>query len=180
MEWNFFDPSTDDDLKLPDKKGVYLVCVRDINCLPNFMKDLTYCNIENNKVIYVGISKSKRGLRSRDYHHHFEGNNAGQSTLRKSLGVLIYPGCEKIDRNKNCKRSQYKFAMCIETKLTTWMKKNLILYYRVVDNPSDDEIELIKEYSPPLNINKNYSEINLEFRKYLRKLRKNCCKRDRT
>ncbi|MDO8747756.1 MAG: hypothetical protein Q7J72_01405 [Candidatus Omnitrophota bacterium] len=135
------------------------------------MQKLHFSHINGNKIIYVGISN--RGLRSRVFYDHFIGNNSGWSTLRKSLGVLILRNPNKMPRNKNCKPHQYKFEPKDENKLTTWMKNNLILYYTIVKNPMSYEYELIEGRNPPLNINKNENIINSEFRKKLRKLRKN-------
>ena len=49
--------------------------------------------------VYKRQGISTVSIRKRDYQQHFIGNNAGKSTLRKSLGSLM--GFPKIPRDKN-------------------------------------------------------------------------------
>ena len=79
------------DEPLPDKPGNYFIVLR-VNCqLPSIGITPIYhkWNYENVKydIIYTGISN--QSLRVRDYKQHFTGNNAGRSTLRKSLGSMM-------------------------------------------------------------------------------------------
>jgi len=53
------------------------------------------------------------------------------------------------------------------------MKTNLIMFVYKNDNSIELENQLIEYYNPPLNLSKNHSETNKEFRKALSKLRSN-------
>jgi hypothetical protein len=168
---NIFDPQRDDYRKLPDTAGAYLICSKNIDKLPNSMKNLEFKFVEGLPVLYVGIAgrptSKVRSLRKRDYKTHFNGT-ARQSTLRKSLGVLF--GFEKV-YGKSKKRYRYKFVSEHEGKLSEWMHENLIMHFVEIENPMEFEKFMICTYEPPLNLQGNYSEMNIEFRKALKKLR---------
>ena len=90
-EFKLFDPKISTMDELPDKPGNYFIVLR-VNCqLPSIGITPIYhkWNYENVKydIIYTGISN--QSLRVRDYKQHFTGNNAGRSTLRKSLGSMM-------------------------------------------------------------------------------------------
>ena len=163
---NVFIPNIDSAEKLPDGKGIYLICSKNIINLPDLMKNLDYQYIDGNPIIYVGISK-KQGLKSRDYKNHFTGS-ARNSTLRKSLGVLF-------DYEKYYyKDGKYRFVIEHEKHLSDWMKENLLLYYYTTNEKLDEiEVSLIKLISPPLNLKDNHALNNLEFRIELLDLRRN-------
>lgn len=165
---NIFIPISSVETDLPDKKGLYLICVNNFNNLPDVLKELEYSYFSDRPILYLGISGS-RGLRKRDYKNHFTGT-ARNSTLRKSLGSLF--GYSKVQYDNDIGSSKYKFNALEEDKLTEWMKTNLIMYYCVTeDDVGNIETELIKQYNPPLNISKNKNEVNKKFRKYLSQLR---------
>jgi hypothetical protein len=102
---NKFDPLTSSPNELPNSRGVYVIALKSISNLPVSMCQLQYEFIDNNPVIYTGIS-GKQGLRKRDYNNHFNGNARG-STLRKSLGVLH--GYEKIQYPRGIGSIKYRF-----------------------------------------------------------------------
>lgn len=116
------------------------------------------------EVVYTGISND---LYDRLIKTHF-GGNAGRSTLRKSIGSLL--GFKKIPRDK-VENGKTKFSDSDEMKITEWMSKNLIVFYFVNPECEEDEIRLINEYNPPLNLDKNSNEINKEYRNMLSQLR---------
>lgn len=167
-----FDPQIDNPNQIPDKRGVYIICAKNISDLPKNMVGLTYSLLESSSVIYVGISGRKTskafGLRDRDYKTHFNGT-ARRSTLRKSLGVLW--NYEKVQYANEINTTKYRFTHDDEDKLSEWMKKSLILYYMTSDNSEELEVQLINYYAPPLNIKDNKRVENYEFRKTLSKLR---------
>lgn len=174
--FKMFDPTRDDNEALPDIPGNYLVVLRLSSELPKSilipeLQTFVYHSNEY-KVIYTGISK--KGIRSRDYKQHFTGN-AGKSTLRKSLGSLMeFP---KIPRSKNKPEDgKTKFNDENEKKLSLWMKENLLLLYSTDKKTKaaieEWEQELISDYNPPLNIQKNKNSVNKEYREMLQKLRK--------
>lgn len=159
---NIFNPHEHTKEELPDEKGIYIIVSKDLDCLPVHMKKLNYSFIGESPVIYVGISS--KGLRRRDYKNHFNGS-ARNSTLRKSLGALL--GLEK----EKSIGSKYKFIKSDEQKLTIWMKQNLSLYYKIVEEPNLHEKDLIIELAPPLNLIYNKDEKNVVFRKKLKEMR---------
>jgi len=164
---NQFDPMVDPESKIPDKAGNYIICLRKGSRLPKVSIVPEFIKFENLDVIYTGIASSS--LRSRDYRQHFKGNNAGRSTLRKSLGVLF--GYKKIPRDSDPTTGKTKFSDADETKLSEWMAKNLILF--VLPNKDHDglELDLINNFNPPLNLKDNYCWTNMEFRRLLSSLR---------
>ncbi|OBR94164.1 MULTISPECIES: GIY-YIG nuclease family protein [Clostridium] len=168
---NSFIPEIDSADKLPDAPGAYLICSKNINDLPDKMKELDFKSVYGLPVIYVGIAgrptSKVKSLRMRDYKNHFYGT-ARKSTLRKSIGVLF--GFEKEYENKE-NNNKYKFSAKHEEQLTQWMKNNLIMHFVKIDNPMEFEIFLINTYEPPLNLKDNKSNANETFRKELGKLR---------
>ncbi|MBV4420637.1 hypothetical protein KM800_15165, partial [Clostridium tyrobutyricum] len=149
--------------KLPDGPGAYLICVKNLDALPEKMNYLDYNFADGLPVIYVGIAgrptSTLKSLRRRDYKNHFNGT-ARSSTLRKSLGVLF--GMEKEFTGK--KAYKYRFKAENEEKLSAWMKNNLIMHFVSIDNPMKFEIYMIDQYEPPLNLKDNHSDKNKMFR----------------
>ena len=84
---NRFDTLMDSESKIPNKAGNYILCLKSNSKLPKVSIEPVLTSFDGLQVIYTGIAS--RSLRSRDYRQHFKGNNAGRSTLRKSLGVLF-------------------------------------------------------------------------------------------
>jgi hypothetical protein len=108
-------------------------------------------------------------LRTRDYRQHFIGNNAGRSTLRKSLGVLF--GYKLIVRDNNPSNGKTKFEQTDESKLSDWMRQNLLMFFLPTTNYAVTEIALINHFNPPLNLKDNHNSINADFRKLLSNMR---------
>lgn len=173
--FRLFNPQVDTEKDLPDKPGNYFIILREGCQLPSIkitpiMKkwDLNGAQYD---IVYTGVSTVS--LRKRDYAQHFTGNNAGRSTLRKSLGSMM--GFRKIPRDKNNPgNGKTKFCESDEEKLSQWMRENLLVLYAPcgsVEKIENDEIMYIKSYNPPLNIQNNANEENEEFRKELKRLR---------
>ena len=172
--FKLFDPQTMDASVIPNSPGNYIIVLADEKAwLPREIQpQFTKIEYEGKEyaVIYTGISKN---LKRRDYDQHFTKNNAGQSTLRKSLGSLM--GLRKTFRDKNNpENGKTKFIEEDEIHLSDWMKKNLLLLYKTnnADQAQKEEEEMIRQYNPPLNIQKNSNRINKEFRNLLKELRK--------
>lgn len=167
LKQNKFDPATNHETIIPDQPGNYILCLKPNSNFPtaSIIPELT--EFEGLKVIYTG--KTKVSLRKRDYKQHFTGNNAGRSTLRKSLGVLL--GYKQIPRDKNPSNGKTKFGNSDEEKLSDWMCKNLILFFLPTSDFSDIEIDLINHFNPPLNLQSNHNHINADFRELLSALR---------
>ena len=161
-----FDPLNNEIAHLPAAKGLYMIVARNTNCLQTMFLDAEIPVFNGYPVLYIGVSE-RQGLRDRDYKNHFKGT-ARQSTLRKSLGSIY----EWRDMRVYYHNGKYKFNDSCEEKLSSWMKKNLmILYWLVDENIGELENTLINDMSPPLNIAKNKSPINKEFREKLKNLR---------
>lgn len=175
-EFKLFDPKISTMDELPDKPGNYFIVLRVDSQLPSIgitpiYHKWDYGGMEYD-IIYTGISN--KSLQARDYKQHFTGNNAGRSTLRKSLGSMM--GFAKVPRDiKNPMNGKTKFDMKDEEKLSAWMKENLLLFYKSSTSPKeikDNEIDYIQHYNPPLNIKDNDNEENRSFREMLSKLRR--------
>lgn len=166
-EFELFDFEKHDSEHIPDNPGNYIVCLKRGSKLPDIGVSFTMKTYKELNVIYTGIAG--KSLRKRDYKQHFTGNNAGSSTLRKSLGSMF--GYPKIARDKDPSNGKTKFNETDEIKLSEWMKSNLVLYFKSNSSPDELENELISELNPPLNLSKNSNIINQQFRKRLSELR---------
>lgn len=178
METDFklFDPRTDAESSIPDVPGNYLIALREgcqlpsIGVIPVF-KELEYGG-KAYRIAYTGVSE--QSLRRRDYHQHFTGNNAGRSTLRKSIGCMM--GLRKVPRDVNKPQNgKTKFADEDERMLSEWMRDNLVVFYAVCERKNVKAMEKkhIGTFAPPLNIKDNPDKVNEEFRNELCRLRRN-------
>ena len=166
-EMQSFDPQTDDPGLLPDEAGIYAICVKDENTLCEISTIAVFPVIEERYVLYVGISETQ-GLRDRDFKNHFNGT-ARNSTLRKSLGSLFGWRADRVYYADG----KYKFSPERERELNEWMHYNLtMLYWSNINDMDSLETWLINELDPPLNLAKNKSPINAEFRAALTALRR--------
>ena len=119
------------------------------------------------RVLYTGVTKDS--LYKRVLKIHLTGNNAGKSTLRKSLGCLW--GYTFVARDKKPDSKKTKFADKDEESITTWMRKNLLVLFVPNSNFEVDEQELIDMFNPPLNLQKNHNMVNSNYRRQLEELR---------
>ena len=166
-DFTLFDPEKHDSKNIPDNPGNYIICLKMESLLPDIGVPYTMTTYQGLNVIYTGIAG--KSLRNRDYKQHFSGNNAGSSTLRKSLGSMF--GYVKIPRDRNPNTGKTKFKKTDEIKLSKWMQSNLILYFKGNSKPEIMEQELIGKLNPPLNLSKNSNAVNQEFRNKLSELR---------
>jgi hypothetical protein len=166
-EFSLFDPEKHNNEQIPDSAGNYIICLKKGSLLPDIGVSYEMKKFQELNVIYTGIAG--KSLRKRDYKQHFTGNNAGSSTLRKSLGSMF--GYPKIARDKDESNGKTKFRVSDEITLSKWMLSNLVLYFKSNLSPEELENILIKELNPPLNLSKNSNLINREFREKLSKLR---------
>jgi len=163
-----FDPIKHSSDHIPDNSGNYIVCLKRGSKLPDIGVDHETKTYQSLNAIYTGIAG--KSLRKRDYRQHFTGNNAGSSTLRKSLGSMFR--YSKIARDKDPSNGKTKFLQKDEIKLSEWMQSNLVLYFKSNLKPHIMEDELIEELNSPLNLSKNKNTINREFRTELSNLRR--------
>lgn len=171
-KYQIFDPAKGN-VEIPDVSGNYVVCLKPDCLLPGndvpVYKTISIFGLTA-KVIYTGISKDS--LYKRIYKVHLTGNNAGKSTLRKSLGSLMNLPFIARDKNPNPNRSlKTKFKDGDEIMLTQWMKRNLFFLYVPNTNFENEESELITIFNPPLNLEKNKNVVNSEYRARLSALR---------
>jgi hypothetical protein len=164
---NRFDPKTDSETIIANSSGNYILCLRKNSKLPTGSIKPILTNFEGLQVIYTGIAGGS--LRTRDFRQHFKGNNAGRSTLRKSLGVLF--GYKQIPRDSDPNTGKTKFGNADELKLSEWMCNNLIMFFLPTSDYDSIEIELINHFNPPLNLKDNSNIINADFRRLLSSLR---------
>lgn len=171
LNFKMFDPQKDSKNSLPDTPGNYILVLRETAKLPDTEITPIYETYKGYNVVYTGTTSN---LRSR-YKEHFEDNNAGWSTLRKSLGCLRK--FQQIPRDKdNPENEKTKFNDKDEEFLSNWMQENLLLYYSPETESMDKktlENLLIKEFYPPLNIQKNRKGKNRAFVAMLDFLRNN-------
>lgn len=164
---NCFDPKLDEESKIDNSPGNYILCLRKNAKLPTVSIAPTLTKFDGLNVIYTGIAGGS--LRMRDFRQHFKGNNAGRSTLRKSLGVLF--GYKQIPRDKDPATGKTKFNQKDEQELTDWMLENIIMFFLPTDDFNTIEIMLINHFNPPLNLKDNHNNINANFRQLLSSLR---------
>ncbi|WP_313157547.1 GIY-YIG nuclease family protein [Sphingobacterium multivorum] len=166
---NRFDPETDSEKIIANSSGNYILCLRKRSNLPNVSIKPIFTTFDGLQVIYTGIASVS--LRNRDFRQHYKGNNAGHSTLRKSLGVLF--GYKQIPRDSDPTTGKTKFNIEDEQKLSEWMLNNLVMYFLPTPDFNYIESELINHFNPPLNLKDNSNIVNLDFRRLLSSLRAN-------
>jgi hypothetical protein len=164
---NRFDPKKDSETMIANSSGNYILCLKKNSKLPTVSIKPILTNFEGLQVIYTGIAGVS--LRTRDFRQHFKGNNAGRSTLRKSLGVLF--GYKQIPRDSDPTTGMTKFDNADEIKLSEWMCDNLVMFFLPTLDFNSIEIELINHFNPPLNLKDISNNINFEFRRLLSSLR---------
>ena len=168
-EFHFLDPLKDDVNTVPALPGNYIFALRKNSKLPDVGIPVTYTKFRDYEVVYVGLASNS--LKDRDVKKHFYGN-AGGSTLRKSLGCLL--GYNLIPRDSHySSNGKTKFNVADESKLSDWIKTNLLLLYYPNKEFESVESHLIQELNPRLNLDKNNNIVNSEFRKHLTRLRNN-------
>lgn len=174
--YKMFDPTNLERGLPPENPGNYIFLLRSGVKLPEGMiktqPSFTTLNFEGTdyEVLYTGVTS--KTLYERVFKTHLFGNNAGKSTLRKSIGSLFgYPFICR-DKNPNPSRTpKTKFKEEDERELTQWMKKNLLVLVTPNANYDEDETELIEAFNPPLNLDKNSNIVNFEYRMKIKKLR---------
>ncbi|MFC1944962.1 GIY-YIG nuclease family protein [Chloroflexota bacterium] len=151
---------------LPDAPGIYVLLLRDGIDLPQRCGVPIYTRFNGGRVLYVGIAQ--KSLQERDFKQHFEGT-AGQSTLRKSIGVLF--GYQLIPRDHTPGSRKTKFRKDIEGQLSQWMRQSLNLFFAQNCTLKAFEDAFSAKFNPPLNLARNTNPVNQEFRYCVRRLR---------
>ncbi len=174
--YKMFDPTSLDRGLPPELPGIYIFLLRPGVTLPEIMitSQPTFSTLDyegtDYRVLYTGVTS--KTLYERVFKTHLFGNNAGKSTLRKSLGCLWgYPFIYR-DKNPNlAKTPKTKYRDEDEKAITQWMKQNLLVLVTPNANFDEDETELIEAFNPPLNLDKNSNFENLDYRMQIKKLR---------
>lgn len=107
-------------------------------------------------LLYVGISpknaRSRQNLRKRIV-YHLRGNAEG-STLRLTLGALLYPSSDFPLRRVGG-GNRMTFTHLGEQWLDEWLNENAMVCWTEHDEPWLLENEILERYSLPLNIQDN-------------------------
>lgn len=157
-----FDPTSGLPQEIPAGAGNYIVVLREGCMLPDMGLPMKMARFNGLDIIYTGVAGPSSGLRRRITWAHL-GNNAGRSTLRRTLGILM--GFKQIPRDaKNPSNGHVRFCAEEEARLTAWMKENLLFYLNPNEACEALEDELIAIFNPPLNLSKNSNPVNSELR----------------
>lgn len=168
--------------ELKNMPEIYLVCLNNKPELkiPDAIKsqklkeicEPTYFKWESEKypLLYIGISVK---LKKRDINQHLRGTSR-QSTLRKSLGVLILDKWEFELLNDKKRRFKKEY----EAELTTKMDNSIIVFYAYWGDQNKSQLENnerteINKRNPLLNLQKidGCNKVNKNFKKELKTLR---------
>lgn len=164
-----FNPVTGRPKEIPEGAGNYFVVIKEEHSLPDAGLPVVMAKFHGMDIVYTGVAGPSSGLRKRISWAHF-GDNAGRSTLRLTLGVLM--GFKPIPRDvSNPYNGHTRFRPEEEERLTDWMKGNLLVYFFPNDDYEAMEEELISSLNPPLNLMKNYNPVNSELRSHISYLR---------
>ena len=160
-----FDPQVNMPSGIPSESGNYIVVLRNGSMLPCAGSDVVMKVFDGQNVIYTGVSAD---LKKRIGHDHLKGHSSF-STFRISLGCLL--GYKQIHRNRIPDWKHFRFNPEDEAALSEWIKNNLVFYYKPSHDYERLEELLIEQLNPPVNLDKNESPINAEFRAMLMELR---------
>ena len=167
--FTLYNPVTGSPKEIPSGAGNYFVVLKEGCSLPDVGIPVKMAKFRGMDIIYTGVAGASSGLRKRITWAHL-GDNAGRSTLRLSLGVLM--GFKPIPRDaSNPNNGHTRFRPDEEARLTDWMKDNLLVYFFSNDDFEAVEEELIASLNPPLNLMKNYNPVNRELRTQISYLR---------
>jgi hypothetical protein len=136
--------------------------------------------VKKHQIIYIG--KTEKSQDSRDAKTHFASGKTGSSTIRKSIGSLLYElhNLIPIPRNDtdylNGRNSHFMFYEPSEEIITEWMQNNLALSFyeypkskKAIDTL---ETEIIQQLIPLLNI--DYKNPHNPFMTKIKSLREIC------
>lgn len=137
-------------------------------------------SVSKHQIIYIGKTESSQDKRNSK--KHFTSGKTGSSTVRKSIGSILYTqeNLKPIPRNDSdySKRrfSHFKFDNASEMKITYWMKNNMaVSFYEFLESKEKIDVletEIIKKLKPILNI--DHKNPNNPYLNRIKKLRKEC------
>ena len=136
---------------VPEKYGLNLWCFKEApgnapmnGCAPKDGMPLLFVGSA------PGLASSKRTLRERILEDHCNGK-ATNSTLRKSLGVLLFGENRKLLRRIGTS-DKMTFKQEGEECLSKWMDENAFVCWYEHKTPWKIKKDVITIFSPPLNI----------------------------
>jgi len=132
-------------------------------------------SVPDNGLIYIGST----GNLAERVETHFKSDNAGLSTVRRTIGAIMKedwclkpiprsPGLSKT----NCEN--YKFTKPGERRITKWMKRNLKIGCYKIDRHVTDYKKVEKEMLIYLRPILNLRGCDSPYRKEIMQLRKKC------
>lgn len=138
--------------RVPRRPGLYAIYGG-----PQAWKDLSLGEPPDDRPLYVG--KAEDSLRGRDLNTHFGDGRTGQSTVRRSVAAMLKTTLELSGQPRNPAKpgyfSNYGLSPADDKKLTTWMKKHLLLATWALSGTAPlrrIEIQVIQAWEPPLNL----------------------------
>lgn len=141
--------SIDDlDKDMLDNNGFYCIRMKRDSKLPD--KYQNHLNQRLYKYIYIG--KAEKTLKKR---LEQELKNKGTGTFFRSIGCVL--GKEPIEGHLKGRSNQYnfKFSSEVKNKIIEWIRLNIEVSIVAYNGDFNIEKDIIKEYSPLLNIDHN-------------------------
>ncbi len=132
---------------IPTRPGIYAFYLNSDVSLGSFQ-------MNKDRFLYVGSSSN---LAEREFDNHFNSEQTGFSTLRRSLGALLKAQLDLVvlprgsgDSESNFRN--YKFQGDGEKRLTNWMKEHLDFGFCEVHDYDAQEKLIIGRLQPFLNL----------------------------
>lgn len=148
---------------LPDHPGLYCLRIANLNNLPTKFLDVLKSRKHN--IIYIGLASQSLCKRLNQ-----ELRAKGHGTFFRSMGAVLGFLPEKGSLVGKLNQNNYKFSKEHEKEIIKWINENLMVnWVPMEESLAAIELNLLKEYSPLLNIAGNPGALN-----HLRELRENC------
>jgi len=149
MDEKNFKNASDIDNRIPNSPGLYCIRIKEITKLPKYFAE--HLADRKHNIIYIGIASKSLNSRLNQ-----ELKAKGHGTFFRSIGAVLgfRPPKGLLITKKN--KRNYKFSATDEEKIITWINENLTVNW--IEHSYDIESiegELITEYSPLINIDKN-------------------------
>ncbi len=163
----------------PTHPGIYSIFLTDGANLKEFGS--------NGQLLYIGISA--RSLSDRDFKEHFATGKTGKSTLRRSIGAILYGELNLEARPRggptDSKRvDNYTFESKGDERLSEWMKANLEIGYWVSPQQIDKkhlrglEKQLTIQMKPTLDLDirtRKFNPLAVKLTCYRNKCKQHVC-----
>ncbi|MCM1531722.1 MAG: hypothetical protein NC048_04185 [Bacteroides sp.] len=149
---------------VPDVPGLYAIRVKNPDKLPKeFRNELKN---RNDNLLYIGQASQSLRKRLWEEELHARRHATFFRTIGAVLGYLPPKGSLKGKKNQN----NYRFSADDNAKIIKWIEENLMInFMECRDNITPMEKELIKVYTPLMNIQDNPTPFGL-----LQELRNKC------